>query len=220
MVTQNETGGKDLLLKIAETLQVDVAIGTADTPTNVKATAHGLTVGDLFAFSSALPATVTEVTAGVPYFVVAVPTADAFKISAEPGGSAITFTHAVTDDNGDAFSTLGGLRTSKFSFSADGIDITNHGSAQWKKILNGAGIRSLALSGDGVYNNADNFNTMEQNAMANTLMKMAFCDVKQGKIYHGYFKVTKVEGSGPYDGEGTYSLSADSADQISVVYPS
>ncbi len=75
--------GKSLIvLKLAS---VSGYTGATDTITK---TTHGLTVGRTVAFVSGTGW--TGLTAGTVYYVVAVPTADTFKVSATAGGAAIT----------------------------------------------------------------------------------------------------------------------------------
>lgn len=213
---QNERGGKDLLLKICKELEVDIAIGTADDPTAILATAHGLAVGDLVRFLAAEIGTITDVTVGTFYFVKAV-AANSFTIAATPTGTAITFTDPATNMDIEVFETIGGLRSKGFSFAAEGIDISNHGTNQWKEILDEAGMRSVSISGSGVYNNTTNFRTMRTNAFAQLLTCLAFIDVKAGEIYSGCFKITGIEASGEYDGESSFSMSAESSGEVTVV---
>ena len=51
------------------------------------------------------------------------------------------------------FKSTGGLRSKSMDFSAEGIDITNEESDEWKVMLDKAGMRSMEISGSGVYNN-------------------------------------------------------------------
>lgn len=217
--TQNERGGKDLLLKVASVDEIDVQTGTGDDPQALLAVAHGLAVGDLVKFGYESIGTNTDVTVGIFYFVVSVPSTGSFKISATPGGTAITFTSALTDIEIEVFKTVGGLRSKGFSFASDAIDASNHGTNQWREVLNGAGVRSVSISGSGVYTNHTEFKRVRNNAFANRLTKLAFIDVILGEIYSGCFKLTSVEGSGDYDGESSYSLSAESSGKVTVSEP-
>lgn len=214
--TQNERSGKDLLLKICEDLEsVDVAIGTDDDPTKLLATAHGLVVGDMVRITSAELGTVDDITADQLYFVIS-KTDDDFSISATPDGSAITFTNALTDATFEVFKTIGGLRTGGNSFASEAIDITNYGSNNWRQIKDGAGLKSVSVSGEGVYNNSTNYKAMESSAFANTLVCLAFVDVTQGRVYHGCYKITAIEASAEHNGEATFSMSAESSGEITI----
>lgn len=55
-------------------------------------------------------------------------------------------------DGSGTFQTVAGLRASRISFNAETVDVTNLGSAGgWRELLGGAGVRSAAISGSGVF---------------------------------------------------------------------
>lgn len=210
-----EKTGKDMLLKIAESLTAAITGGQAF----IKP-AHGLVPGDLIKFDETEGTTITT---SRYYFVVdgtisggVQPDGSLFSVALTPDGSALTIDSTDATVNYQAFKTIGGLRTSTFSFSSDNIDVSNHGSNQWKNIKSGAGMRSASVSGSGVYTNAANYRAMEVSAVANTQVKLAFVDVNAGRIYDGYFKINSLEASGEYDGEASFSMSADSNGTVSI----
>jgi hypothetical protein len=73
---------------------VTTVTGEADTEVITK-TAHGLAVNDTIEFSSITGG--TGLSTGTQYFVVSVPSADTFTISATKGGSAVNFTADITE---------------------------------------------------------------------------------------------------------------------------
>jgi len=213
---QNERAGKDLLLKICENKDVSVAITTDDDPQALLLAAHGLVVGDMVRIDATELGTVDDITADQLYFVVDVPSAGSFKIAASPGGTAITFTHAFTNKEFELLRTVGGLRSSSNSFSSEAVEISNYGSNQWRQIKDGAGFRTTSFSGDGVYNNSANYRAMEASAYANENVCLAFVDVSAGRVYHGCFKIVSLEASGEFNGEASFSMSAESADETKI----
>lgn len=51
-----------------------------------------------------------------------------------------------------AFETIAGLRATRITFNAQSVDVTNLGSeGSWRELLAGAGVRSAAISGSGVF---------------------------------------------------------------------
>jgi TP901-1 family phage major tail protein len=207
---RNEKGGKDLLLKVCSEQEADLTNASA----TITVDDHGLEVGDLVRFPTL--GALNDVVAMQIYFVVAVLGADEFTISATVGGTAIIFTPGETNLTIETFTTVGGLRSSSFSFSADAIDVSNHGSNQWKQMLDEAGMKSVEISGSGVYTSATNYRLIETNAFANLLTCLAFLDTVSGRIYAGCFKITSIEASAEYDGEASYTLSASSADEVTI----
>jgi TP901-1 family phage major tail protein len=204
---QNEIGGKELLLKACQLKTYTTDGTTAD----ITSTAHGLKVGDLF--SPLDVATITNLDVGVFYFVTAV-TANTFQVALTQGGTAIIPDDNVTALECDVYKSLGGIRSKSLAFQAEGIDITNQESDEWKTMLNGAGIRSGTISGGGVYNNNEMFQLIEDKFFANELTCLMFIDVKTYRIYAGCFKITSLEASGDYDAEGQFSISAESSGPI------
>jgi len=210
----SERAGKDLILKIKSTLEIDVLVGTGDVPSNLLATAHGKSVGDVVYFDT-VPGTVSEVQVNTPYYIKEVAD-NSFKISATVDGAAITFAAAITDLNISVFSTVGGLRTSSLSFGSDAIDGTNYGSNQWRKIIEDAGIRRMDVSGDGVFTDDQNFEDLQDSAMDNEHVDLVWIDVKTGMLFKGEFKISSFELGASYDAEGTFSMSAESSGPVSV----
>jgi predicted secreted protein len=210
----SERAGKDLILKIKSTLEIDVLVGTGDVPSNLLATAHGKSVGDVVYFDT-VPGTVSEVQVNTPYYIKEVAD-NSFKISATVDGAAITFAASITNLNISVYSTVGGLRTSSLSFGSDAIDGTNYGSNQWRKIIEDAGIRRMDVSGDGVFTDDQNFEDLQDSAMDNEHVDLVWIDVKTGMLFKGEFKIPSFELGASYDAEGTFSMSAESSGPVSV----
>lgn len=213
---QKERSGKDLLMKKCVELEAAVAIGTGDDPTAIIVNAHELSEGDLVRFGVEALGTVSEVTAGQIYFVKSIVDANKFKISASPGGAAITFTHAFSAMTIELFKTVGGLRSKSLAFNSEAVDVSSHGSNLWKKIKDNAGMRSVSLSGSGIYSSDSTFKSIEVDAFDNKLQCFAFVDVEGGRVYAGCFKVTSVENGGDYDGESSFSISCESSGEIAI----
>jgi TP901-1 family phage major tail protein len=53
------------------------------------------------------------------------------------------------------FSTIAGLRSRAIAFNAETVDITHQESAgQWRELLAGAGVKSVRLTGAGIFKDA------------------------------------------------------------------
>jgi TP901-1 family phage major tail protein len=139
-----------------------------------------------------------------------------FELSATVSGAAILSAVAAATLSGLGFFTVGGLRSKSFGFNSGAIDITNHDSEEWTKILDKAGVRNFSVSGSGVYTNEEIFTEIRTNAFANNLVCLMFIEVKTYTIFEGCFKITSLEISGDYDAESNYSLSAESSGQPTI----
>ncbi len=184
--------------------------------------AHGLVAGDLI-WPSEVEGTTLVTTR--PYFVVdgtvdgtqgALANSSQFQLALTPDGSVLTIDATDATFNFVAYKTIGGLRSSSLSYSADDIDVSNHGSNQWKTLKDGAGMRQFAISGSGVYTNATNYRAMEASAFSNALVNLAFIDLDGGRVYSGSYKINSLEASGEYDGEASFSISANSSGTVAV----
>lgn len=208
--TQKEQGGKHLLLKAC----VEGSVASTSASTTFTSVAHGLRVGDI-----AKPKTVganTTVDVDGYYYVKSVPTDDTFTVSATRGGAAISADATEAAMEWDLFRAVGGIRSKSFSFSAEGVDITNEDSDEWTTLLDGAGMRSLEVSGSGVYNNNDVLESIEEKFLANELSCLMLISVKTGRIYEGCFKLTSLEISGDHDAESNFSISASSSGEVNT----
>lgn len=209
-VTQNEIGGKNLILMAGTQKTFSTTSATAD----ITSTAHGLKVGNVIK-----PETVGSLTTldiGSFYFVISV-TTNTFQVAATAGGSAIVPDATAATKTLLAYQNVGGLRSKSYSFSSGGVDITNQESEEWTNMLDGAGIRSLSVSASGVYTNEAVFQAIKSAALNNALIALMFLDTKTSDITESYFKVTGLDVSGDYDSEGQYSISADSSGPVSFV---
>lgn len=218
--TQNEAGGKDLLLKICSEIEVSTSDSTTDDPTElITDTAHGLAVGDLIRWTSTNLGTINDVSAELFYFVVEIVSTTKFTVAATPGGTPIEFEFGIDDLEAEVFKSIGGLRSNGFSFASDAIERTNRGSNQWRELVDNAGIRSVSISGSGVYTHEANWKAMRNSAFKGELVCLAFIEAVLGEIYSGCFKITAIEGAGEYDGESSFSMSAESSGRINVSEP-
>lgn len=210
--TQKEIGGKDLILKKCKEF---LACSTVTATSPITVTAHGAKVGDIVKFTAV--GTLAVVNTTDYYAIVAVPSSSTIHIAAAPGGTALVMdaTQASLIDL-LIFRTLGGLRSSSFSFSSEAIDITNVDSNEWKSMLDNAGVRSASVSGSGVYTSETVFTEFRTDFLSNALTCILLLDAKTKELYEGCFKISELEISGSYDAEGEYSMSAESAGPVTI----
>ena len=210
-----EKSGKDMLLKLAEDMTIAIAGAT------ITKAGHGFVAGDLVYFDE----TVGTAFSTSRFYFVTDGTADGttsaidgttFKLALTPDGTAITCDATDATVPISAYKTIGGLRTSSFAATFDEIDVSHHGSNQWKNLKSGAGLRAVSVSGSGVYTNSGNFRAMENAAFENALVALAFLDLDGGRIYSANFKINSLEASGEYDGEASFSMSANSSGSVSI----
>ncbi|MDF1854906.1 phage major tail protein, TP901-1 family [Pseudooceanicola sp.] len=109
------------------------------------------------------------------------------------------------------FETLAGLRASRISFNAESVDVTSlESQGGWRELLSGAGVRSAAISGAGVFKDAGSDERARQIFFDGETPDFQVIIPDFG-VVEGPFQVTAVEYAGVHDGEATYELALASA---------
>jgi TP901-1 family phage major tail protein len=119
------------------------------------------------------------------------------------------------DLTGDGnFDSVAGLRATRISFNAESVDVTSLESAGgWRELLSGAGVKSAAISGSGIFRDADSDERTRQIFFDGETPDFQVVIPDFG-IVEGPFQVTSIEYSGTHDGEATYELSLASAGRM------
>lgn len=114
-----------------------------------------------------------------------------------------------------SFVSVAGLRSNAMDFNTETVDITHMESAgRWRELLAGAGVRSAAIRGSGVF----------KDASSDELVRGLFFDgvicpwqlaIPNFGLVQGAFQVTALEFAGQHNGELTYELSLESAGVLS-----
>jgi TP901-1 family phage major tail protein len=115
------------------------------------------------------------------------------------------------------YETVAGLRATRISLNAETVDVTTASSAgQWRELLAGAGARSAAVSGSGVFRDSGS-DALVQGAFFDGETLDAELVVPDFGIISGPFQVTSLEYGGDHDGEATFEISLASAGAMSFV---
>lgn len=113
------------------------------------------------------------------------------------------------------FETVAGLRATRISFNTESVDVTSLESAGgWRELLGGAGVKSAAISGSGVFRDAA---TDERARQIFFDGETPGCQViiPDFGIVEGPFQITSIEFAGSYNGEATYEMAFASAGVLS-----
>ncbi|MES2664911.1 MAG: phage major tail protein, TP901-1 family [Pseudomonadota bacterium] len=116
------------------------------------------------------------------------------------------------DLTGDGtFETIAGLRATRISFNAETVDVTSLESAGgWRELLAGAGVKSAAISGSGVFRDANTDERARQIFFDGEVPEFQVIIPSFG-VVEGAFQITAIEYAGSHNGEATYELSLSSA---------
>lgn len=109
------------------------------------------------------------------------------------------------------FVTVAGLRATRISFNAETVDVTSLDSAGgWRELLAGAGVKSAAISGAGVFRDA-NTDARARQIFFDAEMPNFQVVVPSFGIIQGPFQISAIEYSGNHNGEASYDMTLASA---------
>ncbi len=93
--------------------------------------------------------------------------------------------------------------------------VTNKGSGGWRELLSGAGVRSVSLSGAGVFSGTAAEARVKASALAGILdyYQVSF---ESGERLAGRFLITRLDYAGDFNGERTYTLALESSGPVAV----
>ena len=120
-------------------------------------------------------------------------------------------------EGGGTYTTILGMRDTSISINQNTVDTTSKDSAGVRQLLDAQTLRSVSISGSGVFVNDDGFNILRDAAMAGNIMgfKVTIPGTSAaGGTYTGQFAITSLEESGSYNGEVQYSISLESAGTV------
>ncbi len=114
-------------------------------------------------------------------------------------------------NSGVGFVTVAGLRSRRIAFNAELVDITHAESVdRWRELLAGAGVRRAALSGRGLFKDANSDALLRQAFFDGAVLNSQLVVPDFGTI-EGLFQIASLEFAGEHNGEVTFELSLESA---------
>lgn len=112
------------------------------------------------------------------------------------------------------FQTVAGLRATRVSFNAESVDVTSlESTGGWRELLAGAGVKSAAISGSGIFRDEASDERARQIFFDGETPDFQVVIPDFGTV-EGPFQVSSIEYAGTHDGEATYELSLASAGQL------
>jgi TP901-1 family phage major tail protein len=111
------------------------------------------------------------------------------------------------------FATVAGLRTTQLSINGEAVAVTHKDSGGWRQLLGGAGVRSVSVSGAGVFTGSAAEARVKASALAGTLddYRLSF---EGGETMTGRFLVTRLDYAGDYNGERSYTVALESSGPV------
>ena len=113
------------------------------------------------------------------------------------------------------FETIAGLRATRVSFNAESVDVTSlESQGGWRELLSGAGVKSAAISGSGVFKDASTDERARQIFFDGITPDFQVIIPDFG-VVEGAFQLTSIEYAGSHNGEATYEIALASAGALS-----
>lgn len=114
----------------------------------------------------------------------------------------------------EAFTTVGGLRSTSISLNEEAVDVTNKDSSnKYRELLAQAGVVTVSVSGSGVFTDSASETSLKSSFNKSTFDNYQFL-VPDFGTFTGAFMVASLEYAGEYNGEVTYSVTFESAGDI------
>lgn len=114
----------------------------------------------------------------------------------------------------EAFTTVGGLRSTSISLNDEAVDVTTMDSSNNRELLANGGIQSISISGSGVFTDAASESTLRTAFGASSFSNYQVI-VPDFGTYEGAFMIASLEYAGEYNGEVTYSVTLESSGSVS-----
>ena len=112
---------------------------------------------------------------------------------------------------GGSFETVAGLRATRISFNAESVEVTSlESTGGWRELLGGAGVKTAAISGSGVFKDEATDERARQIFFDGETPNFQVIIPEFGTV-EGAFQLTSIEYAGSHNGEATYELSLSSA---------
>lgn len=115
---------------------------------------------------------------------------------------------------GGGFVTVAGLRARTIALNARTVDATDGDSAgRWRELLAGAGVKSAAVSGQGIFRDAEADALIREAFFSQAAQTWRLIVPDFGQL-EGPFLVSALEYAGEHEGEAAFAISLASAGEI------
>lgn len=113
-----------------------------------------------------------------------------------------------------AYQVVAGLRSRSIAINSEAVDVTNAStSGRFRTLLDGCGIQSLTISGDGIFEDDTATDEIREAIMAGANRDSKILIPGYG-TFEGSFKPTSFEMGGEYNDSVTFSITLESAGTI------
>lgn len=136
-------------------------------------------------------------------------------MAAQDGASFLLYVGDAGSPN--TFVLVGGCTTNSLAFNESPVDITNKSSTgKWRELLR-AGVKTVAISGSGVFLDAAVDATLRDNFLTETTLRNFQVVIPGFGTFEGVFLIASLTYDGPDKGAVSFSISLESSGAVSVV---
>lgn len=119
---------------------------------------------------------------------------------------------AIGSDGG--FVPVAGMRARRIAFDAQQVETTDAGSSgRWRELLGRSGVRRAAVSGSGIFRNANSDALVRSAFFAGTIPDWRISIPGLG-VLSGPFQIVSLEYRGDIQGEMAFAIALESAGEI------
>jgi len=116
----------------------------------------------------------------------------------------------------ETFRTVAGLRTTQLTLATEPVVVTNKGSGGWRELLGSGGVRSVSISGAGVFTGSVAELQLKAMVLTGSLDRFEV-SFEGGERLRGQFQVTRLDYSGDFNGERSFALSLESSGPVEAL---
>ncbi len=116
----------------------------------------------------------------------------------------------------EGFQTVAGLRTTQMTLATEPVVVTNKGSGGWRQLLPAGGVRSVSISGAGVFTGSVAELRLKSLVMNGAVDRFEV-SFESGERLRGAFQVTRLDYSGDFNGERSFALSLESSGPVEAL---
>jgi len=115
----------------------------------------------------------------------------------------------------EVFTSVAGMRSKTITVNNETVDITTADDAPWRQLFENVGVRSVSVSGSGVFQDDSIGNLVEDDALAGAIGNYELL-FENGDKLSGAFAITSFEYGGEHTAEQTFSMSLESSGTITM----
>lgn len=108
------------------------------------------------------------------------------------------------------YATLGGLTSNGMTINNEAVDVTDKGDMPWRLLLEGCGLRSMSLKGEGIVSDNAVFEQAQALALSGLHRNVKIIS-GAGDTFVGKFQLTSFDRSGEKNNAEMFSLALESS---------